>query len=264
MGGKQPLGAIIEKHLLGIGQAEPKIKILAHQLMPDHLHVILFVTETIARPVGTHIARMKVLVRKEWALVSGCDSQVFTEDFDDRILYHSRSLDALFTYLAQNPYRLAVRQQFPQYFRRVNRLPVNDHICQAYGNFLLLSNPLKELVMIHRADTAEEKKRQTDRWLHVAANGGVLVSPFISREEKEILRQAEEAGGKIILITNRQMGERFKPPARQFRLCEQGRLLILAPLELAGELTRSTCLRMNFFAAEVAAYVRPLKAESAD
>lgn len=123
---------------------------------------------------------------------------------------------------------------------------------------------MKEQVMIHRADTAEEKSRQCDRWLHIAANGGVLVSPFISREEKEILKRAEEAGGKIIIISNRYMGERFKPSGHEFELCEQGRLLILAPLELTGELTRSACLRMNFFAAETAAFVRPLKAESGD
>ena len=84
-------------------------------------------------------------------------------------------------------------------------------------------------------------------WLYTAANGGILVSPFISQTEKAIRAEAEEAGGRFILVTNEPMGERYKPTGREFSLCEAGRLLIVSA-NLPGVLSRNNCLAMNALA----------------
>ncbi len=119
---------------------------------------------------------------------------------------------------------------------------------QAYGNMHLLANPFKESVVCHRADagTSKEKNLETN-WMYTASNGGVLVSAFISGKEKEIREKVEEAGGRIILISNEAFGERYKPGGRNFQLCEEGRMLIIAPMtSLAG--CRQTYLLMNSLA----------------
>ena len=51
---------------------------------------------------------------------------------------------------------------------------------------LLLDNPFKEQVVVHRADSPEVRESNRRRWLYTAANGGVLVSPFISPDERGI------------------------------------------------------------------------------
>lgn len=86
---------------------------------------------------------------------------------------------------------------------------------------------------------------------NVVANGGVLVSPFISREEKEIRKMAEEIDGRIILISNEPLGERQKPHGNNFARCASGNLLILTPTNppLPASLSRTACLAMNSLAA---------------
>ena len=82
---------------------------------------------------------------------------------------------------------------------------------QAYGNFQLLESPFKEQVLIHRADTPDKRGFDRDRWLYTGTNGDVLVSPFISQPEKAVRAEAEDAGARFILITNRPFTERYKP-----------------------------------------------------
>lgn len=121
---------------------------------------------------------------------------------------------------------------------------VGDTPCQLYGNIHLLNNPFKEQVIVHRADTPEQFERNKEKWLYTAVNGGILVSPFISKREKEIRREAEELGGRFILITNRPLGEREKPVGKDFELCAEGRMLIIAP-QTPMDFSRIACQQMN-------------------
>lgn len=207
--------------------------------MPDHLHILLFVEYPTEDTLGKIIARFKIEVNK-----AAGTTGVFAKGFNDQILKSSRSLAVLYRYLRENARRLAVRRARPEFFRRVNALEIGGKTFQAYGNFQLLDCPFKEQVIVHRADSSETRQKNREQWLYTAANGGVLVSPFISPAEKEIRKEAEEAGGRFILIINEPMGERYKPAGREFELCEAGRLLIVSA-NLPGELSRKNCLTMN-------------------
>ena len=128
---------------------------------------------------------------------------------------------------------------------------LNDRYYQAYGNLQLHRNPFKEQVVVHRADTAEQDGRNPRRWLHTGANGGVLVSPFISTSEKAVRAETEAAGARFTLITAEPFGERYKPAAHDFDLCAAGRMLIIS-INQSGNLSRATCLAMNELAGSVA------------
>lgn len=236
-------GRAVKDCIRRFGDTEPHIRVLQYALMPDHLHMLLFVTEPTEEILGRIIARFKVSVNKAVG-----DDNVFTKGFNDQILHRWRSLDVLYKYLRDNPRRLAVRREHPEYFRRVNNLTVGGRRVQAYGNILLLRSPFMAQVVVHRRDTEDVRRVMRERWLYTAANGGVLVSPFISPAEKAVRDEAEALGAKIILISNRAMGERYKPAAREFALCEQGRLLILSPEGIDPSLSRAACLEMNSIA----------------
>ena len=47
-----PLGEAVEQIWLTIGSHHPEVKVVALQMMPDHLHAILFVTEKMEKPLG--------------------------------------------------------------------------------------------------------------------------------------------------------------------------------------------------------------------
>lgn len=241
------IGKAIKLILLNFRMIEPRIRIMQYALMPDHLHILLFVTEPTEEILGRIIARFKVAVNDE-AGIKG----VFAKGFNDQILKTSRSLDTLYRYLRENPRRLAVRRAFPEYFRRVTRVRLAGGVYSAYGNFQLLECPFKEQVVVHRADSEEVRAANRERWLYTAANCGVLVSPFISPAEKAIRAEAEEAGGRFILITDRQMEERYKPTGRDFELCEAGRMLIVSSPSEGENLSRAHCLQMNRLAEMIA------------
>lgn len=233
------LGKAIKNTLRRFNSTEPNVRVLQYALMPDHLHILLFVEYPTEDTLGKIIARFKIEVNK-----AAGTTGVFAKGFNDQILKSSRSLAVLYRYLQENARRLAVRKARPEFFRRVNALEIGGKTFQAYGNFQLLDCPFKEQVIVHRADSSETKQKNREQWLYTAANGGVLVSPFISPAEKEIRKEAEEAGGRFILIISEPMGERYKPAGREFELCEAGRLLIISA-NLPGELSRKTCLVMN-------------------
>lgn len=233
------LGKAIKNTLRRFNSTEPNIRVLQYALMPDHLHILLFVEYPTEDTLGKIIARFKIEVNKA-AGITG----VFAKGFNDQILKNSRSLAVLYRYLRENARRLAVRRARPEFFRRVNALEIGGRTFQAYGNFQLLDCPFKEQVIVHRADSSETRQRNREQWLYTAANGGVLVSPFISPAEKEIRKETEEAGGRFILIISEPMGERYKPAGHDFELCEAGRLLIVSA-NLPGDLSRQTCLTMN-------------------
>lgn len=79
-----------------------------------------------------------------------------------------------------------------------------------------------------------------------------MVSPFISKEEKQIREIIEQNRGKIILITHEAFPERYKPADHNLELCSNGRLLIVSmgyPAKTA--LTREICNEMNKLAVEI-------------
>lgn len=238
-------GAIVRRAILSIPEHEPAIRVMQYSVMPDHVHVLLFVTKAISAPLGNVIARMKASVTQACGGIS-----VFEGGFNDQILKQTRSLDAMFAYIRANPHRLAVRRAFPDFFRRMNRLVVDGVEMAAYGNMQLLDNPCKEVVVVHRADSASCRAHNRDVWIHAAANGGVLVSPFISMAEREIRREAEALGGRIILLTYKAFPAIYKPAAHDFALCESGRLLVVSPSESWAP-CRRTFLRLNGLAAKL-------------
>lgn len=130
-------------------------------------------------------------------------------------------------------------------------------MAQGYGNLFLLRNPFKISLVVHRRDSDEEFERKKEECLYNAANGGVVVSTFISPREKEVRAAIEAIGGRIILLSPEVLEERQKPAKHNFELCCAGELLLVAPLEFKGfydgNLRREQCLRMNFLAEEIAA-----------
>lgn len=244
------LGKIIEAQILNFKNLYPALRILQYVIMPDHIHFAIFAQDRLPMALGSYIGMMKVKCGQLAKEQLSIPSPIFEKDFYDRILRRSHKLDTICNYIRQNPYRLLIRQAHPDFFRKINNIKIGDSLWQAYGNLQLLENPFKAPVVIHRADPESVRATKRSRWKHLSENGGVLVSPFISPEEKEIRRQAEEANGKVILLTNEPFGDREKPAARDFQHCAEGCMLILAPMTSLPP-GRRTFLYLNSVAEQI-------------
>lgn len=249
---RSSIGSAVERQLRRLPDICPGLRLLQYVIMPDHIHALIYVTRPIERALGAYIGAMKVAAGQEARRIHPQLEALFTDDFHDRILRKHHSLDVVFQYIKNNPRRRLIRQERPDFFsRRYNVLSFEGLDFHAYGNLHLLVNPFREQVVVHRADSPQVRQQNRDRWLYTAANGGVLVSPFISPDERAIREAIEPLNGKHILIVNNAITERYTPPRREHELCQQGRLLIMAPATTL-EPGRATWMRLNRLAAFIA------------
>lgn len=248
------LGKIINKGIYNLQYFCPHIQIYQYMTMPDHVHILLRVKERLPRVLGQYIGGLKTGVRTKWEEIKlkegiAMRGNIFEDNFTDKIIHPGRNLDTVFRYIRENPHRLAVRKLYPEFFQRARMIKIKGNLYEAYGNLFHLRNPFKSQVIVHRVNSREKNERLQEEWLEDIFSGGVLVSPFISALEKKVYKDTIEAGGKIIHIKKDALSERYKPAEREFQLCREGRLLIIAPVESMGKaLTRDICKNMNALA----------------
>ena len=254
-----PLGEAVREELYLIGNLDRPLHVEASVIMPDHIHFIIFVSGALPKPLGSYIGAFKGACSRRWAAMTGAVevSPLFVKGFHDRIIWDDGHRVVASGYIADNPLRAAIRRSRPDLFRRYNRAQIGDREYAAYGNIFLLKDFDKRPVIIHRGDSVEARRNNENAWLSCAANGGVLVSPFISPDEKVIRDKALALGGRLIVIRNDGFEERFKPVGRDFDLCAAGRVLLVAPWPEAlarSVVSRVEALSMNAGAVRLSSY----------
>ncbi len=270
-----PLGKAVEQQWMAISHYHPEVKVLALQMMPDHLHSILFVKERMPQHLGHIIKGFKASTNKEYRrLIAPAPSSavpvvssaatpsqrtgrpkpdrkhglLWSIGYTDGILGRKGQLNNWLAYLRDNPRRLLMKRLHPEFFRVQRNVLVGSYEFSAIGNRYLLSHPVRLQVQCSRRLTQEEIAQQTSYYLGLAKRGAVLVSPSISPGEKAIMRAAFDAGYPLILLQENGFTELAKPGGARFDACAEGRLLILAPWEHHNQrlaINRSQCLSLN-------------------
>ncbi len=169
-----PYGEAVLEALEAMPQLYPQVQIICKQLMPEHFHFILFVTEPLPKPLGALIRGFKAGAAKRWQLLAENGSTLLAENgeaqnssvpahscaggspcwsdgFQDTILMHEGQLQAMICYLRENPARLAEKRANPDFFHRVASLAIpldGGRLIgrfEALGNRHLLSRPLHQV-----------------------------------------------------------------------------------------------------------------------
>lgn len=267
-----PLGVAISEQWRGIPSYYPEITIVAFQLMPDHFHGILFVREHIEKHLGRILNGFKTGCRKafrtlcpvEYAAAQQRQTQaqpqpqlrgrhyshgiLFSPGYNDKILLRAGQLDNWKRYLADNPRRLLVKRQHPEFFRVQRAITWKGMTFSAIGNLFLLRKPFLVQVQCSRRLTEEQISVRTEDALLQCQQGAVLVSPAISPGEKAIMRAAFEKGFPEIILKENGFAPLTKPSGKSFDACASGQLLFLGPTSHSNErktITRSQCLGLN-------------------
>ena len=245
-----PLGERIADCWNEIPQFYPQIRLLALQLMPDHLHGIIYVTERLPRHLGHVINGFRTgcnQVMKQLSLPS-----LWEEGYNDRILQGQGQLDAMFKYLKDNPRRLWTKRNHPELFKIQQEVKIGEHLVTVMGNRFLLDSPNKVAVKCHRGITPEETERTITRFLKMAQRGAVLVSPRISTGEKAVMDMIQAAGFPFIQLLENGFSPMWKPGGEMFDACASGQVLLVAPWPYHSNrhtITRDQCNRLNDLAA---------------
>ena len=286
-----PLGVRVQENFYAIAQRYAQVEVLACQLMPDHLHGILFVHEQTAHHLGQMISGFKAGCNKDYrALVLGQGVRsavalprptengqpeaveppatdvrprppreaydrehglLFASGYNDRLLLRAGQLERWLHYLADNPRRLLMKRQCPDWLRPHFHVNVGGNTFSAIGNRDLLSAPQRVQVRVSRRCTPTQVQEEVARYLALARRGAVLVSPAISPGEKAVMRAAFNEGLPLIVLVENGFTPLSKPSGEQFDACAAGQLLMLAPWEHHNDrrkITAAQCQSLNLMA----------------
>lgn len=107
--------------------------------------------------------------------------------------------------------------------------------------------------------TDQQIEERTSECLAMGKQGAVLVSPCISKGEKQIMRTAFNQGLPLIILQENGFANLAKPGGKRMDACARGQLLLLAPWNHHNEhitISRSQCLALNELAEMICQSVR--------
>lgn len=253
------LGEAVREQILRLPGYYPQLSVSGFQIMPDHVHIIIFVHDQLPCHLGIVIRGLVQGCNKAYRQLYPQDNAVhigkgknerrsngilFEHGYNDKVLMHQNQLKIWRHYLADNPRRLMVKHAHPDYFRVQRNIKEKGLEFSAIGNLFLLRKPLLQ-IQCSRHLTETEIQEMKEKALIACASGAVLISPCISPGEKAVMRAAFEKGYPEIVLLENGFTSLAKPGGARFDACAKGQLLLLAPWEHHTDKRRITRLQCN-------------------
>jgi len=190
---------VLDEELPKIHRFYHQIELWQTALMPDHLHLLLYVREPL--PPGKRLGHiigsfMGGCSRAWWAQMEAEESMtektaanaagtaaagtvaavpvasaavkprapLYERGYHDRIIRRPGMLENIKRYMSDNPLRALMRRQLPQLMERRLHLRVNTHDYAAFGALFLLKRAEKEQVFYHRRDKETGLPTEQTEW----------------------------------------------------------------------------------------------------
>lgn len=254
-----PIGFAISADLSKIEERYPGVKLCAKQLMPDHLHVVLWVQSADGPSIRqiahgfrlgvtkmvreANVARLQYMDGNESADVAHPryingngtekDGLLLARPFI-RTLSHKGQLRAMIDYVHSNPYRRLVKSKNPELFTLHHCTEKGGLAFRSMGNHWLLDWPVRQIVECRRSAMQEDWDKQLGHLMRQAELGAVTYSSVVNKGESYIMRRVREAGYPVIVLLQNgfppdgsEDAKYYKPGGVYFDVCAQGKLLML-------------------------------------
>lgn len=188
---------------------------------------------------------------------------LFTEVPFIRPMSRRGQLQAMIRYVQLNPQRLATKRLMPGFFHVQEGIVIAGRTYTAVGNILLLHAAHYATVHVHSEWVKAAQRGNTqplrdymNGCVLAARQGMVMVSPFISPQEKQVKEVLLAEQHPFIVLADNGFRDYYKPPGDIFDAVAAGRVLMLSPWEYdAGKrhISRADCVALNTMAEEIAA-----------
>lgn len=189
-------------------------------------------------------------------------SPVFTEMPFIRPMGHNTQLPNTIRYIDMNPQRLATKRQKPGFFCVQRNIVIGVRSYDGVGNTMLLMAEKMAVVHVRSAlvkaaerGDAEALRNYKNSCVLAARKGAVMVSPFISPHEKQVMQVLLDEQWPFICLTDNGFRDYYKPSDALFDACAAGRVLILSPWQYDANkrhISRADCVALNNMAEEIA------------
>ena len=186
---------------------------------------------------------------------------VFTEMPFIRPMGRRSQLPNTIRYIGMNPQRLATKRLKPGFFRVQQGIDIGEHSYDGVGNTTLLM--AGKFMPVHVRSVwvkaagngdAEPLRCYKNGCVLAARKGTVMVSPFISADEKQVMQVLLQEQLPFIVLADNGFREYYKPSDALFDACAAGRVLILSPWPYNAEkrkISREECVALNEMAEEI-------------
>jgi len=209
---------------------------------------------------GTTAAARQGMTKAAGQGSGGWAFPVFTERPFIRPLSRRGQLKTMMHYVRMNPQRLATKRLMPGFFRVQKDINIGGLSFDGVGNVALLHAEQYDVVHVRSVwvKAAEHGDSQTLRdymngCVLKARKGVVMVSPFISQQEKQVMQVLINEQHPFIVLADNGFRDYYKPSDALFDACAAGRVLILSPWPYdAGKrhISRADCVALNNMAEE--------------
>ncbi|MBQ9704937.1 MAG: hypothetical protein IJV55_01925, partial [Paludibacteraceae bacterium] len=186
------LGRAISRDLSALHHRRPYCRLLAKQLMPDHIHVLIWITADCGVSVKEIARGMLQGWRKLAALESGTLATHGAVDINRqmpsaeiykqpplfsvpflRTLSRKGQLNRMIAYIHDNPRRAMLLRLNPDLFRLRREVQAEGLTFTALGNLFLLDYPQRQSVECSRSAAAERIAAQQEAVMQAATEGAV-------------------------------------------------------------------------------------------
>ena len=186
---------------------------------------------------------------------------IFTEMPFIRPMGRNTQLPNTIRYIDLNPQRLATKRLKPGYFRVQREIMIGGRSYDGVGNTTLLMaeafatvHVRSSMVKAAEQGDVEPLRNYKNSCVLAARKGTVMVSPFISHDEKQVMQVLLQEQRPFICLTDNGFRDYYKPADILFDACAAGRVLILSPWSYdAGKrhISRAECMALNNMAEEI-------------
>jgi REP element-mobilizing transposase RayT len=186
---------------------------------------------------------------------------VFSEMPFIRPMSHNTQLPNTIRYIDMNPQRLATKHLKPGFFRVQRNIAIGERKYDGVGNStILLGEHFEPVHVRQKMVKAAELGNNTalrdymNSCVLKARKGVVMVSPFISTQEKQVMQVLLREQLPFILLADNGFRDYYKPSDILFDACASGRVLILSPWPYDANkrhISRGDCIALNAMAEEI-------------
>ncbi len=286
------LGNQLVDCLLTVPSYHPDVRVVSFCLMPDHLHTVWHVVRPMETGIASVVRGFWQAAKKIGRLYSmsiapngirdtehrrqednehnATDEYQFDPIFAEkpfiRPLSRRRQLHSIINYVRNNPQRLATKRLMPGFFCVQDGIEIAGRTYNGVGNIHLLQS--KHLAPVHvrnmwvidaeQHGNTQPLRDYMNSCVLSARKGIIMVSPFISPKEKEVMHALLKEKLPFIILSDNGFRDYYKPSDTLFDAVALGLVLILSPWHYdpnKRHISRADCVALNSMAEEIASTI---------
>lgn len=231
-------GIAVSHEIQALTQRVEGLMICAKQVMPDHIHFVVWVRKDTGRSIRQIGNGFRIGIKRR-AIELGIWEEQAGHVLDIpfiRTLARSGQLRTMIDYVHANPDNAWLRHLHPDLYVIRRRVEHGGLLFDTMGKARLLDWPDRQVIALSRSLTDEQISQEVSKALTRAEKGCVTLTAAINKGEKAVARAVREAGFPLVVMLLDGFPEEGSEAARYYHpsgvyhtACGAGLLYLMAP-----------------------------------